>query len=89
MLNELYHSLNPIAFTLGPLQVHWYALAYLAGFVLAGVVVYRVARRWGLDLTADDVVNVIVGIAWGVIIGARLFYVVFYGDGYYLSLIHI
>ena len=43
MLNELYHSLNPIAFTLGPLQVHWYALAYLAGFVLAGVVAYRVA----------------------------------------------
>lgn len=85
MLNELYHSLNPIAFTLGPLQVHWYALAYLAGFVLAGVVVYRVARRWGLDLTADDVVNVIVGIAWGVIIGARLFYVVFYGDGYYFA----
>ena len=85
MLNELYHSLNPIAFTLGPLQVHWYALAYLAGFVLAGVVVYRVARRWGLDLSAEDVTNVVVGIAWGIIIGARLFYVVFYGDGYYLA----
>ena len=85
MLNELYHSLNPIAFTLGPLQVHWYALAYLAGFVLAGVVAYRVARRWGLDLSAEDVTNVVVGIAWGIIIGARLFYVVFYGDGYYLA----
>ena len=85
MLNELYHSLNPIAFTLGPLQVHWYALAYLAGFVLAGVVAYRVARRWDLDLSAEDVTNVVVGIAWGIIIGARLFYVVFYGDGYYLA----
>lgn len=73
MLNELYHSLNPVAIALGPIVIRWYALAYLAGFVLAGVVVYRVARRWSLDLTSEEVTSVMVGIAWGVIIGARLF----------------
>lgn len=85
MLNELYHSLDPIALTLGPIQIHWYALAYLAGFLLAGVVMTRVAHHWGLSLTGEQVTNVMVGVAWGVIIGARLFYVVFYGDGYYLA----
>ena len=85
MLNELYHSLNPIAIQLGPLQIHWYALAYLAGFALAGVVMYRVSRRWELGISADEVANIMIGIAWGVIIGARLFYCIFYGDGYYFA----
>ena len=85
MLNDLYQSLDPIAFVVGPFQIHWYALAYLAGFVLAGVVMRRVSRRWGLDLGTDEIVNIMVGIAWGVIIGARLFYVLFYGDGYYFA----
>lgn len=85
MLNELYHSLNPVAISIGPVHIYWYALAYLAGFVLTGIVIYRVSRRWGLDITGDEVANIIVAMAWGIIIGARLFYVLFYGDGYYFA----
>ena len=84
-LNDLYQSLNPVAFTLGPLTVRWYGLAYLAGFIVAGIVIWRVARRWELDLTPDDVVSIVIGVAFGVIIGARLGYVLFYGAGYYAS----
>lgn len=85
LLDELYHALDPVAFSLGPLVVRWYALAYLAGFVLAGVVIWRTQRRWGLGLTGDDVFSVVIGVVFGIIIGARLFYVVFYGAGYYLE----
>lgn len=84
-LNEIYQALDPVAFTLGPISVRWYGLAYLAGFVVAGFVMYRVARRWKLDLSVDDVVSIMIGIAFGVIIGARLGYVIFYGAGYYLE----
>ena len=84
-LNDLYHALNPVAFSLGPLSVRWYGLAYLAGFICAGLVMYRVARRWRLDLSADDVFSIMIGIVFGIIIGARLFYVLFYGAGYYLA----
>ncbi len=84
-LNDLYHALDPVAFTLGPLAVRWYGLAYLAGFVLGGVLVYRIARRWKLDLSTDDVLNVMTGICLGIILGARLGYVLFYGAGYYLQ----
>ena len=84
-LNEIYHMLDPVAFTLGPLSVRWYALAYLAGFVCAGIVMWRTQRRWGLGLTADDVLSIVIGVVFGIIIGARLFYVVFYGAGYYLE----
>ena len=84
-LNELYHHLNPIIVQIGPLAIRWYGLAYVVGLALAAVVIYRVARRWNLGLTSDDVTSVIIAIAFGLIIGARLFYVVFYGDGYYLQ----
>jgi phosphatidylglycerol:prolipoprotein diacylglycerol transferase len=46
---------------------------------------YRVARRWRLNLTPDDVVTLITGLACGVIVGGRLGYVIFYGKGYYLA----
>ncbi len=44
---------------------------------------YRTQRRWGFDITVNDVTSVVVGVVFGLIIGARLFYVIFYGDGYY------
>lgn len=86
-LDELYHMLDPVAFTLGPLTVRWYGIAYLLGFLCAGVVMYRTARRWRLDLTADEVFSIVIGVVFGVIIGARLFYVIFYiyGAGYSLD----
>ena len=85
MLNDFYHSLSPVAFSIGPFEVRWYGLAYLAGFVLAGIVMHRVAKHWRLHLTADDVVTALTSVAMGVILGGRLGYVIFYGAGYYLA----
>lgn len=85
MLNEIYQSLNPIAFTVGPVQVRWYGLAYLAGFVCAGLIMMLTARRWKLRLRGDDLMVVVLGVAVGVILGARLFYVLFYNLPYYLA----
>lgn len=84
-LNDFYHMLNPVAFSIGPFAVRWYGIGYLLGFVLGGVLMYRYARRWKLDLTAEDVLNVMTGICLGIIVGGRLGYVLFYGAGYYLS----
>ncbi|MBP3892560.1 MAG: prolipoprotein diacylglyceryl transferase [Atopobiaceae bacterium] len=84
-LNDLYHMLDPIAFAMGPFVVRWYGLAYLFGFIACGVIMYRTARRWGINLTVDDVFTIMTGIACGVILGGRLGYVLFYGKGYYLA----
>lgn len=84
-LDEIYRALDPVAFSIGPFSVRWYALAYLAGFICAGLVMWRTQRRWKLGLTLDDVLSIMIGIVFGIIVGARLFYVVFYGAGYYLE----
>lgn len=85
MLQWLYDSIDPIAFTLGPFTVRWYGIAYLIGFALGAFIIWRVARRWKLEIPADDVMTVLIGIILGALFGARLGYVLFYGDGYYLT----
>lgn len=85
MLNTLYHSLNPIAFQIGVVSVRWYGLAYITAFIIAGVIVYRVARHWKLGITSDDVLTLVLCVAFGVIIGARAGYCIFYGAGDYIA----
>lgn len=83
MLNELYHMLDPVAISAGPITIYWYGLAYVVGAILTGFVMYRTAKRWGLGLTPDDTMSIVIGVVFGLIIGGRLFYVIFYGNGYY------
>ncbi|NHM15961.1 prolipoprotein diacylglyceryl transferase [Eggerthellaceae bacterium zg-887] len=85
MLNDLYQSLDPIAFSVGPLTVRWYGLAYVLGFAIAALVIWRVAKRWKIDIDADAVLTVILCAIIGIIVGARLGYVLVYGGAEYLE----
>ena len=85
MLNDIYQHLDPVAFSVGPFEVRWYGLAYIAGFIVAYFIMCRIAKRWETGIDSDDMLTVIVGIAFGVIICGRLGYCLFYGDGYYFA----
>jgi phosphatidylglycerol:prolipoprotein diacylglycerol transferase len=78
-------GIDPVAFSIGPVPVHWYGLMYLAGFAGGyGLGVVR-ARRAGGGWAADDVADILFYIAVGVILGGRLGYVLFYNPAYYLD----
>ena len=83
MLNDLYQALDPVAISVGPITIYWYGLAYVFGAIVVGVLAYRTSKRWDLGISADDIMTIVTGAVFGLLIGARLFYVVFYGDGYY------
>ena len=85
MLNDLYQNLDPVAFSVGPVSVRWYGLAYVLGFLLAGLLMSRLARRWKLRFDSDALLTIICCVIVGVIIGARLGYCLFYGAGEYLE----
>lgn len=72
-----YPHIDPVAISLGPLQIHWYGLMYLLGFLAAyGLGVWR-ARRIGWS--SEQVSDLIFYGAVGVVVGGRLGYVFFYG----------
>jgi phosphatidylglycerol:prolipoprotein diacylglycerol transferase len=77
---------DPIAFQIGPVAVRWYGLMYLVGFVLF-VVLGKVRARRNL-LTGwhpRDVDDMLFYGVFGVILGGRLGYVLFYKPLHYLA----
>lgn len=78
-------NIDPVALRLGPLAVHWYGLAYVAGFFAAWLVFRSLVRRWEIGISADDMLEVMLWAVAGVLLGGRLGYVLFYGGSYYLS----
>jgi len=77
---------NPIALSLGPLAVRWYGLMYVIGFI-AFIMLGKWRIRHGLanGLTERDVDDMLVYGVFGVILGGRLGYVLFYKPMYYLA----
>lgn len=68
--------IDPVAISLGPLQIHWYGLMYLAGFVGAWLLGRVRAERYGW--TVEQVEDLLFYGAIGVIVGGRLGYSLFY-----------
>ncbi len=75
---------DPVAFALGPLQVRWYGLMYLLGFVAGWALGRYRAKRSGSGWTAEQVDDLVFYIALGVILGGRVGYILFYGFGSFL-----
>jgi phosphatidylglycerol:prolipoprotein diacylglycerol transferase len=71
-----YPGIDPVAFRLGPIAIHWYGLSYLAGFVAVGLWMARPAGRRRLGLTVEQIQDFLVYALAGVLVGGRVFYVI-------------
>ena len=76
-----YPQIDPVAIALGPVKVHWYGLAYLAGLVFARWLAMRRAARPGAVLEKAQVDDMIFFSAIGMVVGGRVGYILFYGLG--------
>ncbi|MDP8918858.1 MAG: prolipoprotein diacylglyceryl transferase [Pseudomonadota bacterium] len=82
--------IDPIAISIGPIAIRWYALAYVAGLLGGWFYAKRLAARadlWGAlrQPKPIDVDDLIVWVALGVVLGGRVGYVLFYNLSTYLS----
>ncbi len=79
---------NPIAFSIGPLDVHWYGLMYLlafAMFILLGRVRIRQPHVAALGWKKEDLDDMLFYGMLGVIVGGRLGEVLFYQPAYFFE----
>jgi len=76
------YNINPVFFNLGPFEIRYYGLIFALGFLAVIWIASLIAERKGMnkEIIADSSVWIILG----VIIGARLIYVLFYNLPYYL-----
>lgn len=75
--------IDPVFFSLGGFQVRWYGLMYLAAFFTCYKVIWGVIKRDRLPVTKIQMESFTTWIIAGILIGARLGYVLFYNFSYY------
>ena len=80
-----YPSINPTLVKLGPLQIRWYGIMYILGFMASYFLVRYQIRKKGLDIDINIVNDLFFFLIIGLIIGARLGYVILYNLPFYLS----
>lgn len=71
---------DPVAFGIGPLQVHWYGLMYLLGFLGVGVLGEYRRRQGRLPVSRDALGDLFFYGMIGVIVGGRVWYMLFYAN---------
>ncbi|MEW6108754.1 MAG: prolipoprotein diacylglyceryl transferase [Nitrospirota bacterium] len=73
-----YPEISPEIVRIGPFAVRWYGMMYLAGFASSYFLVGYQIKKKGLNLSRDFVSSLYTYLILGLIIGARIGYVIFY-----------
>lgn len=80
-----YPSIDPVALSIGPLQIHWYGLMYVFAFAAGWLLGrWRASRSWS-KWTAAQVDDYVTWVMLGVVLGGRLGYILFYDLSFYLA----
>lgn len=80
-----YPRIDPDIVRIGPLAIRWYGVMYLIGFTASYLLVKYQLKRKKFTLGTQDVDSLFFYLLAGLIIGARLGYVIFYSLGDYLK----
>jgi phosphatidylglycerol:prolipoprotein diacylglycerol transferase len=81
-----YPDIDPVAFSLGPMAIHWYGLMYVFGIAGAWwVLSRRIRRRPDLNMSSTQLADITFYAVLGVILGGRLGYVLFYNFPAFLA----
>ncbi len=77
-------NIDPIAFAIGPVAIHWYGLAYVAGIMIGWYYARLIAANDSLwpgnlsPITRAQLDDFVVWVALGVVLGGRIGYILFY-----------
>ena len=89
-LTITFPAIDPVAISIGPLAIRWYALAYISGIVIGWIyarALIRSEKLWGgpapiAPLQLDDF---ILWVTIGIIVGGRTGYVLFYNPAVFMQ----
>ncbi|MBW2472626.1 MAG: prolipoprotein diacylglyceryl transferase [Deltaproteobacteria bacterium] len=78
-------QIDPVIFSIGPLQVRWYGLMYVLGFAASLLLVRYQIKKFGFKELAIHFENLNLVLIISLVLGGRLGYVLFYNLPYYLN----
>ncbi len=77
--------IDPVAVSLGPFAIRWYALAYIGGLLVAWRYCRWLTTRPSREVGAEAFDDFLLWATLGILLGGRLGYVLFYKPGFYLA----
>lgn len=81
-MNFEFPTFDPVLLDLpGPVDIRWYGLMYIVGFVVAGWILKRLSRDRLLPLAEEQTPDFLIWLLFGVILGGRFGYALFYDQG--------
>ena len=85
--NHIYEKFDPIAFYLFSIPVHWYGMMYVFALLSALLVGKWIVQKDNMAITKNQLDDYFIYVEIGVILGARLGYILFYDPHtiYYLT----
>jgi len=82
-------NIDPVAISIGPVNVYWYGIAYLVGMILglyyALKIVSSQKESCNLEIVEENIDEIFLWIVLGIIVGARAGYILFYNLSFYLD----
>jgi phosphatidylglycerol:prolipoprotein diacylglycerol transferase len=66
------HNIDPIAFSIGPVNIYYYGLVYALGFLFTYWYLYRSVERKRFNITHDQLDTLFIYIILGVVVGGRV-----------------
>ncbi len=86
LADSFFHTIDPFAiqFT-ATWGIRWYGVAYIAGFVVAWIIIRWFAKTNRSSLSVTDAGDLLFYIIMGVLLGGRLGYAIFYQPGLFIG----
>ncbi len=85
MTGLAYPDISPIIFSIGPIAIRWYSMAYLLGILSAWFLVSKNIKKYDLPITKANLEDLVFYVTLGIILGGRIGYVLFYGTDVFLK----
>ncbi len=90
LLTIAFPVFDPVAISIGPIAIRWYALAYIGGIVLGWIYARSLVKKerlWGgpAPITLVQLDDFILWVTIGIIVGGRTGYVLFYNPAYFVQ----
>ena len=77
-MNFIQPSIDPVILSIGFIEIRWYSLAYILGFLLGIYIIKRLNAIYGNQYSNKNIDSFLIWAVLGVIIGGRTGYVIFY-----------
>jgi phosphatidylglycerol---prolipoprotein diacylglyceryl transferase len=89
-LTIAFPAIDPVAISIGPFAIRWYALAYIGGIVLGWIyarMLIKSEKLWGgsAPIAPVQLDDFILWVTLGIILGGRTGYVLFYNPGFFIQ----